>query len=413
MNGQRDRPGPGRVIGTAASALISATLPLFLLGALAPRISADLGVDEVAIGGLVAVFFLSGAVCSIPGGRLTDRVGSTAALRIGAALAGTIALAIAATGRTFAALLVLFVLGGAMVPLADTGGARAISSGVPLHRQGLAFGGKEASIPVASLLAGLTVPILGAQLGWRPAYLVAAVIAVTVAVIIPRGLDLPGPGSTPVAGPAGSHTAAEAAADVHQVATSVPEAPAPPATTGRALVLLAVASGLAGAAGNSAPTFLVSSGVSAGMTEAAAGVLLAVASVAGIASRLASGVAADRRGGSERRIMAGLMITGGLGMGVLAVGGTSLTVIGALLTFGGGWGWTGLAFFAAVRLRPDRPARAAGAILAGLASGGALGPLAFGAVAAGPGYPAAWSVAGAAMVSAGLLSVAADRLAAR
>ena len=446
------RPGPGRVVATAAFTLACSALPVFLLGALAPRISADLGVDEVAIGGLVAVFFLSGAICSFPGGVITDRIGSSAALRTGVALAATTAVAIAMLAHSFWILLLLFVLAGASVPLADTGGARAISTGVPLRRQGLAFGGKEASIPIASLLAGMMVPILGAQLGWRPAYALAAALGAIVLISVPSGLDRLGPGSNPsgsdpddepdsslaeaatstmpasaipsdrahevTAGREGTLAGdpeSEPPADPHRPSSGkrVPASDVVPVSARRALVLLAIASGLAGAAGNSAPTFLVSSSVATGVTESSAGILLAVASVAGILSRLAAGVTADRRGGSERRIMGGLMVVGAVGLAAIAMGGPVWTLVGALLAFGGGWGWTGLAFFAAVRLLPQRPARAAGTILAGLASGGALGPLSFGALAAGPGYVVAWLSAATAMFLAGLLVFQAERVAAR
>jgi len=414
---RRARPGPGRVVTTAALALICAVLPMFLLGALAPRLIADLGIDEVAIGALVAVFFLSGAVWSLPGGYVTDRIGSTAALRLGATVSAVLAVAVATLGHELWILVVLFVFAGAAVPLADTGGARAISTGVALRRQGLAFGGKEASIPVASMLAGLTVPILGAQLGWRPAYIVAAVLAAAVILAVPAGLDRPGPGmptppeerdDPPPVAPSAPAVAVDRPADDEVAAVDTEPLPDAVATR-RALVLLAAGSGLAGAAGNSAPTFLVSSAVATGVSEASAGILLAIASVAGIASRIVAGLVADRRGGSERRIMAGLMGTGALGMAILAFGGPALTLVGAVLAFGGGWGWTGLAFFAAVRLLPHRPARAAGAILAGLASGGALGPLTFGALAAGPGYLTAWAVGAGAMLVAGTLTAFADR----
>lgn len=394
--GPASRPGPVRVIVTAALALVSAVLPMFLLGALAPRVIADLAVDEVAIGGLVAVFFLAGAVTSVPGGHLTDRVGATTALRLGAVLAAGVAITVAVAGTALWVLVVLFALAGMAVPLADTGGARAIAAGVPRSRQGIAFGGKEASIPVASLLAGLTVPLLGAQLGWRPAYAVAAGLAAAVALVVPRGLDPPV--RTDVAG-VEPHTAAP-----------VPDAPDLSVPVRRAaLLLLALAAGFGSAAANAAPTFLVASAVAGGLAEARAGIVLAVASSAGVAMRLASGVAADRFAGSERRLTAGLMALGGGGMLVLALGTTpSITVVGAVLALGGGWGWTGLAFLAAVRLLAERPARAAGMVLAGLATGGALGPLGFGVLAAGPGYANAWTAGAVSMGIAAVLASSAE-----
>jgi MFS family permease len=416
------RPGPTRVITIAALALVCAALPMFLLGALAPRIILDLEVDEVAIGTLVSIFFLAGAVTSLPGGHLTDRIGSSAALRTSAAIAAGVAVSIGLFGHELWILVMCFAVGGSAVAMADTGGARAISAGVPLRRQGLAFGGKEASIPIASMLAGLTVPILGVHLGWRPAYVVAAVLALAVIVLVPSGLDRGAarpastgtrrPGSSSLEAPAGTPWSVDQEGEGLEEEAPVEERPVErgPVPGARvALVLLAIAAGLGGGAANSAPTFLVASTVASGVTESWAGVLLAVASAAGVTARLAAGMTADRRGGSERRLTAALMAVGGVGMVALAIGGPAVTVIGAVLALGGGWGWTGLAFFAAVRLLPERPAKAAGAILAGLASGGALGPLVFGTLAAGPGYGSAWSAGAAAMLVAAGLAVVADR----
>lgn len=393
LHPQRRGPSPLRVIITAAIALVCATLPMFLVGSLAPRIALELSIDEVAIGSLVSVYFLSGALWSLPGGMLTDRWGSTRALRTSAALAALTSLVVAAGGRSWMVLVVLFALGGAAVPLADTGGARAISAGVPPDRQGLAFGGKEASIPIASMLAGLAVPTLGTHLGWRSAYVVAAVVAAFVIALIPRGLGetlTPHPGTKDP--------------DVQKVEAEERA----PAGTWLVLTALAAAAALAGAAGNSAPTFLVSSSIAADVAESNAGYLLAIASAAGIGVRLFSGVVADRGSITERRLMGLLMIVGAGGMALLAIGNPWAMVAGAVLTFGGGWGWTGLAFLAAVRLLPSRPARAAGVILAGLSVGGALGPLVFGAFASSLGYRASWSAAAISTALAAGLCLLAD-----
>lgn len=67
----------------------------------------------------------------------------------------------------------------------DTGAARAFSDRVPVGRQGLAFGIKEASIPGASMLAGLSLPVIAAALGWRASFVAAAAVAAVVLVALP------------------------------------------------------------------------------------------------------------------------------------------------------------------------------------------------------------------------------------
>lgn len=82
---------------------------------------------------------------------------------------------------------------------------------------------------------------------------------------------------------------------------------------------------------------------------------------------------------------------------------------GGLLALGAGWGWTGLVFLVAVRADPTAPAAAAGVVLAGLSTGGALGPLLFGLLVGALGYPWGWSAAAAAMVLAAAAIMASHR----
>ncbi len=422
MTGRSSRPGgtpprtehrelsTWRVVATAAGALIVGTFPMFLLGALSPRIGADLEIGGAAVGLLVAVFFAAGAASSIPAGYVTDRIGSTAALRVAATIAAASSAGVALFGVGVVPLIILFLVGGTAVAMADTGGARAIAATIPHARQGLAFGGKEASIPAASMLAGLTVPVLGAQFGWRPAYAVAAGLAVLFFVAVPRGLGPVPP--RPVEARHGERS--EAAVTDGTNDHVEPDSRSPHHDHGAAagvhpvLVLLAIAAGLGGGAATATPTFLVPSATAGGLSESAAGLLLAGASIVGIGMRLSVGLVADRRLGGEIRLAVVMLAVGTVGLAVLSVGGTALTVVGAVLALGGGWGWTGLLFLAAVRTQPARPAAAAGTVLAGLATGGALGPAVFGWLAERPGYATAWAVAAGSMLLACGLGLAAD-----
>lgn len=392
---QTSSVGPGRTIATASGALIVGTLPMFLLGALSGRIGADLEVGGAVIGGLVALFFAAGAASSIPAGHLTDRIGATAALRTAAVIAALCSIGVATFGVEVRVLFVLFLVGGTAIAMADTGGARAIASSIPSGRQGVAFGGKEASIPAASMLAGFAVPVLGAQLGWRPAFAVAGALAVVFLLAVPRGL---GP-TTRTSRRSPTRT---------QVTSRQPSTSAAAPGTGIVLLLLAFAAGLGGAAATATPTFLVPAAVAGGLAESPAGFLLAGASIVGICVRLTAGVLADRMTGVEIRFTALLMAVGTAGLIALSFGGTAMTLLGAVLAIGGGWGWTGLIFLAAVRTQPSRPAGAAGTVLAGLATGGATGPIAFGWLADGPGYATAWLTAGTAMFIACGIGLLAD-----
>jgi predicted MFS family arabinose efflux permease len=82
-------------------------------------------------------------------------------------------------------------------------------------------------------------------------------------------------------------------------------------------------------------------------------------------------------------------------------------VLGAMLAFGGGWGWAGLLNFAVVRRNRDGAATAAGVVLAGASFGGGSGPLVFGLVAEHWSYEAGWWLCSALAVTAALVVLAA------
>jgi MFS family permease len=408
--------GMPRVVGTVAMGLACTSLPIYLAAAFSTRIGAELGMTTASLGVAFAAFFLGGALASVPGGFIADRVGSSVALRAGfvtaAGCAGVIGGLVEAPSALFA---VLFV-GGFGIALMDTGGARALAAAVPRDRQGLAFGVKEASVPLAALVSGAALPLLGETFGWRPAFIGAAVISLAAGALVPARIDAPhtrlesGSAPQPAAGPV------VAAGDVdpgHRQDAPLPSLATrsvAPATIRVALVALAVAAALAGGVAASAATFLVRSAESVGLGAGAAGRLLVLASAASIAVRLGSGLLADRLTGWELRFVATLLGLGTLGLVGLASQWSLALLPGAALTLGGGWGWTGLMFLAAVRIDRLRPARAAGIVLAGLAIGGTLGPVTFGALADRAGFATAWAVGAAVMATASGVTLSVERM---
>ncbi|MCO8128016.1 MFS transporter [Acidimicrobiia bacterium EGI L10123] len=352
-------------------ALTTTVVPAFLTGALSGRIGDDLGFGGGGAGAAVAAFFVGAGIFAVPMGRVTERIGPTRALRAGALVSAAAALGIAAFASSLWQLVVLLIVAGSAVGLVDTGAARAFGDSVPSTRHGIAFGAKEASVPAASLAAGLSIPILAEQLGWRSAFVAGALLAPLVWVLVPR-----------------------LAAD------------RPPSRDGRGgdsrrgpLVLFAGGVALGVGAATAASTLLVPAIEDRGWDEADAGLLLAVASSASIAVRLAAGSRGDRRPLSTWAMVATLLTVGAGGAVLLATTSAGPAgVLGAIAVIGGGWGWTGLAFQTAVRVGRDRPAAAAGLVLTGLSVGGAVGPAAFGAIASALSYSAAWAAAAAALL---------------
>ena len=120
------------------------------------------------------------------------------------------------------------------------------------------------------------------------------------------------------------------------------EAAAPAGRAPLALVMLAVAAALGSAVGTTAGTFMVDTVMSDGMSAGAAGALLIVGSVTSLVVRIVIGLRADRMERGHLLRVAALLAAGAPGFLLLAVGSGPALVLGAMLAFGGGWGWAGL-----------------------------------------------------------------------
>ena len=371
---------PVRTTTAVTLCTVVAVMPVFFVGASGVFLREDLRFDETGLGMAVAVFMASSAVFAVAGGRLPERIGAGNALMVVGIGSGMAMLGVAVLADTLTHLVLLLALGGACNSVALPAGNLALARGV-VGRPALVFGVRQAAIPVATLLAGASVPLVSLTLGWRWAFALGAILSVGAATFVPRQL-------------APAHA---------RRGTRVREGDA---ATGP-LVAMAVAFGVATAAAVSLGTFLVEAAVATGVAASTAGWLLVAGSVAGIGARLFVGWLADRYGGWALYMVTVMLVLGAGGYGMLALGGPVFLTIGTLVAYGCAWGWVGLLMFAIVRLNPNAPAAATGIVLAGAASGAALGPLAFGYVAATASFQAAWSLAAiAALVAAGLVFAA-------
>ncbi|MDG4807333.1 MFS transporter [Micromonospora sp. WMMD1120] len=376
---------PIRASAGAVATTVACVLPVFLLGGLAVQMGRDLDFSPAGLGLAVSVYFGVSALASVPSGRLVERYGPAVVARCGILLAAGSMLAIAAVARSYPVLVGLLALSAAANALGQLASNTALAQHVPLRRQGLSFGVKQAAIPVSTLFAGAAVPTIALTLGWRWAFVAAAVVAVTTLPAVPR--PLPGPARRAGVSRAGRATAA--------------------------LVAIGAAAMFAAAAANALGTFLVDSAAVRGLSPGLAGLTLTLGSATCVAGRVGAGWLADHRDSGHVALIAAMLAVGAAGLGLLALTGPVPLVVGVLLGFGLGWAWPGLMTFAVVRLHPQSPAAATSITQTGVYAGGGLGPLSLGPLAAHLGYPTMWGVAAGAMLLAAALMLVGSGLLAR
>ncbi|MEV1315871.1 MFS transporter [Micromonospora arborensis] len=379
------RRQPIKASAGAVVTTVACVLPVFLLGGLAVQMGTDLGFSPAGLGLAVAVYFGVSALASVPSGRLVERYGPALVARCGIVLAAGSMLAVAALARSYPVLVGLLAVSAAANALGQLASNTALAQHVPARRQGLSFGIKQAAIPVSTLLAGVAVPTIALTVGWRWAFVAAAVAALTTLPAVPR--QLPG-----LARRAGATRAGRATA---------------------ALVVIGAAATLASAAANALGTFLVDSAAARGLSPGLAGLTLTLGSAVCVAARVGAGWLADRRDTGHVALIAAMLVVGAAGLGLLALTGSVPLMVGVVLGFGLGWAWPGLMNFAVVRLHPQSPAAATSITQTGVYAGGCLGPLSLGPLAAHLGYPAMWTTAAVAMLLAAALMLVGSRLLSR
>lgn len=373
-----DRPvsvSDRRIQVAAVTTALVGVLPVFLTAALAVQIGRDIVFGPSRLGVASGAFFAAAAIGSAVMGRLAERIGPGRSMRA-AGVCTAFFLGILAITPSYEVLVLLLFVAGFSNSLAQVSANLLVARGIDPLRQGWSMAMKQAGVPAGTLLGGLAVPVLGVTVGWRWAYVAAALGAVVTAALVPVDAVAPG-GRAAVRRPDGD----------------VPLRP---------LVLLAIGGGFASAANGSLATFLVSAGVDAGLSESASGVVLMGGSVMGISMRLLAGSRADRRGGRHLPVVSALLTGGAIGYLLLAPGDVATHLAGATIAFGSGWAWPGLFNLAVVRLNPSAPGAATGITQTGVYVGALAGPILFGLVVDTWGYGLAWSLAAASSVGSAI-----------
>lgn len=361
-----------------------ASIPVFLTGALAVQIRQNLHLDASQLGAAVAVFFASASLTSIQSGKLAQHSGFEKIMRVGVVMAMTALTGIGLLAHSYPVFLIFLSLAGITNGMVQPAINLFLSDVIPRSRQGIAFGIKQAAIPVATFISGLAVPVVALTIGWHYAYLMIAPIGIVLFFLIPRQAS---PDRTE---PRGS-----------KAQSKVFLAP---------LVVLAVGMGLGSSAANGLSAFLVSSSVYHHWSPGTAGILVVIGSVTGMASRLLNGILADRRNGRHFQVVAMMVGLGGVGYLMLMSGVGWLIVPATIISYGAGWGWNGLFNFAVVWNYPTSAGYATGITQSGAYIGSVFGPLLFGFIVDQSGYNMAWSSTAVEAFAASLAIIIARRM---
>ncbi|WP_328399710.1 MFS transporter [Nocardia sp. NBC_00403] len=363
-----DRVAVASVTGVLTAAMGFSMLQLFVLGALGPRIVPDLGMSSAMLGFTTTVGFGTAALLSPIAGRGVDLLGPRRCL---GALLGMVACALAliASAPGYVVLLLAVGLGGAPQALANPATNKAILAAIPAPRRAGVTGTKQSGVQLGAIAAGLPLTALAAVAGWRPAVWVAAGIAVLTAVWVWRILPADAP-----------RNQQGATADAGHRAAGV-------------VRWLAVFSVFLGAGMASINTYLALFGERRlGLGAAAAGMLVAVLGVAGIAGRigwarlaakpgvavvLPAGLAAGSAAAAVLLAAApqvnGLVWVAVIGVGVFGMAGNAVSMVLVIQ-----------------RAAPGRAGRDSALVSAGFFTGFAVGPPLFGLLLPMIGYRDGW-----------------------
>ncbi|GAA3748412.1 MFS transporter [Salinactinospora qingdaonensis] len=372
---------PPRFLTVLLTAVMAySMLQLFLLGAFAPYLNAELGVGPPLLGAAVAVGFATAALLSPVAGYLTDLLGPrTCVLGLFALIA--FALGLFAAAPNVWVLLVAVAIGGLPQAFANPATNKVIMATFSPERRGAVTGWKQSGVQVGAFAAGLPLASLAAATDWRRAVALASVTALAMALWAALAL------------PVDEHRSPPRVAVVPRGAVAW--------LTGFSVLLGC------GIASVNAHLSLFSA-VELGLGELAAGALVAVLGVAGVAGRVAWSRAAGGRRGPDGfpallawlSVVAALLLAvaplvpwavwpGAALIGVFAVAANAISMVVVMRRATGG-----------------RAGQDSALVSAGFFAGFAVGPPLFGLLVETVGYQVGWLLVAAEFALAGAVALA-------
>jgi MFS family permease len=363
------------IIATSVVATVGCVYPGFLVGAVSVQVKDEFEISAGRYGWAMGTYFLAAAFASILGGRLVQRIGPRRQL-IACLLVTIVAQSlIASIGDSFGVIVALLAVCG-VVNAANQTAVNLALTRARLPRLGLAIAIKQSGMPSAAMISGATVPLLALTLGWRSAFVLGAGIAAVGLVMVARFIE---PGGV-------------------EVLRS-----AKPVSSSRALYWSLIGGSFLSFSAGGLTSWLVASGVDAGLSEGMAGWLLSLGAAFGISARLFWGVRNDAMTARPYSMAALMAAIGAVGMLGLAPRIEALHVASTFLAFAAGWSWPVFTNFGIMRANGDAAGAASGITQMGIYLGVFAGPLVTGWTIDEYGYGTMWTLVAVCMlIGAGL-----------
>lgn len=347
-------------------------MPIWLLSAYSPFVIESLNLNSTLYGLLIAAFFGTSALTGIWLGGATARNGWTNGVVYTAILAALGLIVMAMLAQQWIVMVFGITISAFANSLSQPAANLAIASAIRKERMGLAFGIKQAALPVATFVVGLTAPLFRFDEGWRFAFGSIAGLALIFGAYVQL------------------RTSKKLASVAQMAFKSKSTGLATERQFSKPLTYLAVAAGLGTATTMTFAGFLVLYAVEIGLTPQQGAMVLSIGSFTGVVSRVLAGYMADRRGKRHLVVVSLMMVGGALGYLLIALSQeVVLLTVAAMLAFGLGWAWNGVFHLAVVRINPNRAANSTGVIQSGMALGATIGPAAFG-IALTASFQLAW-----------------------
>ena len=367
------------VIAASGALLVAGAIPQILSGPLGPYLRLDLGITSSQLGLGLSLSAVPAVALAVAGGRVTDRAGGITIGRITCIISCLYAVALSQAPSTVWFVAILATTGFLRV-LSEPSSSRVLVDLLVRTPRVLAFGIREAALPLLVLAATGVLPVFGDWLGWRTVFAASSIFAVTGLLL------LLGPVRPRARPPAAAERAPGSAGPI-------PDQPPQRHSNEVPVLGLSFYGGAALLMFNLVVfnSFASLSFVDAGSTAGTAAALVAASAAGSVLMRIGCAYAVARRELDARRTLAAMAAAAVVGFLAMATGANGLMFVGIPVGYVAGWGWTPLLFSYITVGREQSTGRITGVVSALFASAAITGPVAAGWAGEQLGWAAVWS----------------------